>query len=543
MDWGSWPDTLRSAADLELPMVAVSLVSRGGYFRQEINGEGWQIELDATWDPHQWAQPLDAKVAVAIEGRTVWISAWLYTLESRFGGRQPVLLLDSDLPENAEQDRRLTDRLYGNDDEYRLKQEIILGVGGVRLLRAFNFAIRLYHMNEGHSALLGVELLRDLEYASEDVRGGESRYNIPRVRALCRFTTHTPVESGHDSFPYELVERLLVAPDNVAGYIDLETLKHLSGGQALNMTQLGLSLSEYVNGVAVKHAEVSRRMFAGYQVHAITNGVHPSTWTAPSVARIYDEFIPGWAHEPELLNRADACIPAQRLWQAHVAAKQHLIERVHALSGLTLQTDVPILGFARRMTAYKRPDLLFTDLARLRSIAKAAPFQVVMAGKAHPHDEEGKRLIAQLHRHARDLAGDITVVFLPEYDMEMAQMLVAGVDIWLNTPLPPLEASGTSGMKAAFNGVPSLSVLDGWWIEGCIEGITGWSVGNPGEPTDNDAALLYDKLQQVVLPLFATAHNEDSAWVKLMLETVSKNAAYFNSHRMMRRYASEAYLR
>jgi starch phosphorylase len=273
-------------------------------------------------------------------------------------------------------------------------------------------------------------------------------------------------------------------------------------------------------------------MYPGYQVRAITNGVHPYTWTAPSFRVLYDQYVPGWCHEPELLSRADS-IPDPEILEAHARAKQTLIQRVRELTGVALNPGAATLGLARRMTAYKRPELLFEDVERLRAIARQHPFQVVLAGKAHRQDEEGKRLIARLHQHARELSGAIAVVYLPDYDMSLAQLLVSGSDIWLNTPLPPLEASGTSGMKAAFNGVPSLSVPDGWWIEGCIENVTGWSV--------ESASTLYEKLAHTVLPLFHG--NEPGAWVRLMKGAISKNAAYFNSHRMMRRYATEAYLR
>ena len=527
-------DTLRSAADLSLPLVAVTLVCRAGYFRQEIDSEGRQVEHPAHWDPPRWAQLLDAKVAVRIEGRVVWASAWLYVVESHLGGRAPVILLDTDLAENAPADREITDRLYGGDDSYRLKQEIILGLGGVQVLRALGFEISTYHMNEGHAALLGLELLRRYTYPRSELRAGESPYDLPRVRQLCRFTTHTPVEAGHDRFSYELVQRLFAngetnsAPDP----IDLTELRQLAGTDSLNMTQLALSLSDFVNGVAQRHAEVSSRMYPGYQVRAITNGVHPYTWTTPSFHELYDRYVAGWCHEPELLSRADS-IPDREIFEAHVRAKQALIQRVRELTGITLNPGAAILGLARRMTAYKRPELLFEDVERLRAIACEHPFQIVLAGKAHPRDEEGKSLIARLHQHARVLRGAIPVAYLPDYDMSLAQLLVSGSDIWLNTPLPPLEASGTSGMKAAFNGVPSLSVLDGWWIEGCIENVTGWSVD--GAPT------LYDKLAHTVLPLFHDS--QPGGWVRLMKGTISKNAAYFNSHRMMRRYATEAYLR
>lgn len=528
-------DTIRSAADLTVPMVGVSLISRAGYFHQQLNAQGQQTEQADFWEPDKWTRALDAKIAVQIEERTVWVSTWLYVVEGYMGGQQPVLLLDTDLNENHPDDREITHYLYGGDQTYRLKQEIVLGIGGVRLLQALGFRISHYHMNEGHSALLGLELLRRYTYPTEDVRQGESLYDIPRVRDLCSFTTHTPVEAGHDRYPYDMVQQVL------NNNIDLVGIKHLAGEDNLNMTRLALNLSEYVNGVAKKHAEVSNEMFPGYSVHAITNGVHPATWAAESFRQLYNHYIPSWCHEPELLMRAYCCIPDDAIWESHVNAKQHLIEKVRMLNGISLDPDLAIIGFARRMTAYKRPDLLFSDIDRLKAIASKHPFQIVIAGKAHPHDEGGKQLIEQLYAHAHDLADKITVAYLPNYNMEIAQALTAGSDVWLNTPLPPLEASGTSGMKAAFNGVPNLSVLDGWWIEGCIEGETGWAIGDLVGMADDSAQALYDKLEQVVLPLYYGA--DKANWIKLMKGAISKNASYFNSHRMMRRYATEAYIR
>src|SRR3990170_1304565 len=457
-------DPVRTAADLSLPLVAVSLVSRQGYFRQEIDADGRQHEAPDPWDPAQHCKTLRAKVTVPVSGRDVWVGGWLYILQAPRGGRQPVIMLDTNFPENHPDDRVITDNLYGGDEAYRLKQEIVLGIGGVRMLRAIGFHIQQYHMNEGHSALLTLQLLHEQAYSPEDVRPGEARYDIPRVRELCNFTTHTPVEAGHDQFSYQLVDATL------GNFIEPELLRRFAGDQRLNMTRLALNLSDYVNGVGKRHAEVSRGLFPGYSVRAITNGVHPSTCTAPGFARLYDKRLPGWCHEPELLVRADCCIADAEIWQAHMEAKQTLIARIQRQCGVTLHQKIPILGFARRMTAYKRPELLFNDLARLKAIAGQWPFQVVLAGKAHPRDETGKRAIAELHRHIRALAGALPVVFIPNYDMDVALDMVAGVDVWLNTPLRPFEASGTSGMKAAFNGVPSLSVLDGWWIEGWIGG-------------------------------------------------------------------------
>jgi len=517
--------------------VAVSLVSRGGHFRQRIDAEGRQVEEPSPWEPSDHAVPLAAKVALTLEERAVWVTGWLYVLRSHQGGSQPVLLLDADLEENHPEDRNITHSLYGDDGANRLKQEAVLGIGGVRLLQALGFEIRQYHMNEGHSALLGLELLRRHAHRPEELRPGESPYDVPLVRGLCCFTTHTPVEAGHDRFDYGLVQWVL------DDFIPLAVVKQLGGEDVLNMTRLALNLSEYVNGVAQRHAEVSRRMFPGYRVHAVTNGVHPHTWTAPPLRALYDRYLPGWCHEPELLVRADCCIPPAALLEAHAQAKQVLIERVWRCTGIQLPPRVPILGFARRMTAYKRPDLLFADPARLRAIAAERSFQVVLAGKAHPRDTGGKQLIEQLHRHIRELAGAVTIAYLPNYDMEAALDLVSGSDLWLNTPLPPLEASGTSGMKAAFNGVPSLSTLDGWWVEGCIEGVTGWAVGAPADSVhEADAAALYDKLEQTVLPLYYGYETNPGGWVRVMQGAIAKNASFFNSHRMMRRYATEAYI-
>ncbi|HXN05709.1 MAG TPA: alpha-glucan family phosphorylase, partial [Nitrospiria bacterium] len=455
-------DSIRSAADLNLPIVAVSLVSRAGYFRQEIDSAGRQVEKEDFWDPAKYAVPQGAKIAVLIEGREVWIRSWLFILEGAMGGKIPIILLDTDLDENRKDDRELTHYLYGGDESYRLKQEIVLGIGGVRILHALGFRIRHFHLNEGHSAFLGLELLRRHSFPPGDVRPGEVPYNILRVRELCNFTTHTPVESGQDKFSYDLVKNIL------GDFIEFPFLKSLAGEENLNMTLLALKLSGHINGVANSHAATSRRMFPGYHVEAVTNGVHPFTWAHRSFADLYTQYIPGWCHEPGMLVRVDQ-IPDQAIWTAHLQAKRELIEKVNALKGVQLNPDIPILGFARRMTAYKRPDLLFFDLEWLKAISRKFPFQIVMAGKAHPRDKEGKRLIELLHDHIGKLSGFVPAVFLPNYDLELALAMVSGADIWLNTPLRPLEASGTSGMKAAFNGVPSLSVLDGWWIEGCIE--------------------------------------------------------------------------
>lgn len=528
-------DTARSCADLELPVIFVTLVSRAGYFRQQIDADGRQIELPDWWEPANWCTPLDAMVAVHIEGRPVWIRPWLYVHTCSHGHQIPILLLDTDLDQNNSHDRTLTHHLYGDGDAYRLKQEIVLGVGGIRLLRALGFDIQTYHLNEGHAALLTLDLLNRYQVHPEDQAPDELPYEIGQVRERCVFTTHTPVEAGHDVFSYELFERLL--PD----FVTRDALKRLAGHERLNMTQLALNLAGYINGVARRHAETTKSMFPGYRVHAVTNGIHVETWAHEAFCRLFRAMSPHWCHEPEILVRAFQ-LPDDEVWRCHQAAKSDLITRVKDVSGVSLDPAAPIIGFARRMTSYKRPMLLFSDLDRLAAIASLHPFQVVMSGKAHPRDFEGKEAIARIHRTIEELHGRVTCVFLPNYDMELAKVMVAGSDVWLNTPLPPKEASGTSGMKAALNGVLNLSVLDGWWVEACIEGVTGWSIGLDGDGSSegHHAVALYDKLAAVVLPLY---YEQPDRWRWMMKQAIGHIAYYFNSQRMMRRYASEAYLR
>jgi len=520
-------DTIRSSADLKLPLVAVTLVSKKGYFRQEITKDGRQIEHLQEWDPSKFMTLLPIEVNVQIQYRDVKIKAWLYNLQSLTGGVIPILLLDTDMEGNTPEDKEITHFLYGGDERYRLKQEIVLGIGGVRMLEALGFKIRKYHMNEGHSSLLTLELLH---------RHG---MDIEKVKELCIFTTHTPVEAGHDKFPYDVVKELMGKP------ADLEILKRFGGHDRLNMTLLALNLSNYINGVAKRHRDVSRELFPGYEIHAITNGIHSYTWTCESFRKIYDKYLPGWANEPDLLVRVDG-IPDEEVWQAHREAKKALIDYVNKVSNIGMDYDALTLGFARRATGYKRANLLFSDLEKLKRINKKGKIQIIYAGKAHPKDEWGKRLIEEIFGYIEKLENDIKIVYLEDYDMGLAAKLIPGVDVWLNTPLRPLEASGTSGMKAAHNGVINFSVLDGWWIEGWIEGVTGWAIGphpdehlSKGESHVRELDDLYNKLEYIIIPMFYQRRDE---WIRMMENSIGKIAYYFNSHRMMHRYVTEAYL-
>jgi glycogen phosphorylase len=519
-------DAIRSSADLKLPLVAVTLVSKMNYFRQRLSENGRQAELSNEWHPEQQMTLLPNEVAVQIEGRTVKVQAWLYKYKSVTGGVVPLLFLDTDLEGNVPEDREISYYLYGGNEKYRLKQEAVLGFGGVRMLDALGFRIRKYHMNEGHSSFLSLELLR------------KNGMDVDKVRELCVFTTHTPIEAGHDKFNYDLVSSVLEM-------VDLEPLKQFGGKDRLNMTMLALNLSNYVNGVAKRHQEVSSKMFAGYEIHAITNGVHSFTWTGEPFRRIFDQYLPGWAIEPELLAKVDI-IPDCDIWDAHMQQKKQLIEYANIVTNGHLSEDTFTLGFARRATEYKRPTLLFSNIERLRTISRSGKFQAIFAGKAHPRDEGGKRLIEQIYSYAKQLKDDVEIVYLENYDMSIAAKMVGGVDVWLNTPLRPMEASGTSGMKAAHNGVVNLSVLDGWWIEGWMENLTGWSIGphnidNLDYQTlfQKETEDLYNKLEYVIIPTYYHRHDE---WIKLMKNSIGKIAYYFNSHRMMRRYVTEAYL-
>jgi len=515
-------DCVRSAADLDLPMVFVTLASRQGYLQQEIDPNGLQLDHADPWEPGDWATALPDVMVATIEGRHVWARPWLYEWVSSRGSRIPVLLLDTDIDRNDPRDRDITHRLYGGDEAYRLKQEIVLGIGGEQVLRSLGFTIETYHLNEGHAALLPLALLQ------REGRTPTGDYDTEMVKRRCVFTTHTPVEAGHDRFSYELVERIL------GSFMDLDEIKALAGRDHLNMTHLALNLSSYVNGVSLRHGEVTRNMFPGYRIHAITNGVHPGQWVHPAFARVFGRIATDWDIEPEKLAAATR-IPDEEIWRAHEQVKSGLIAMVRDATGKSLDPGRPIIGYARRMTSYKRAGLLLSDWSRLADICNRYPFQIVMSGKAHPRDEGGKQLIHQITMQAHH-AG-VPIAFVPNYNMELAKLIVAGSDIWLNTPLPPLEASGTSGMKAALNGVLNFSTLDGWWLEGCEEGVTGWAIGQDDGAGDH-ARLLYDKLESTILPLYA---ENRSAWIGMMKHAIARIGPVFNTQRMMRAYAREAY--
>ncbi len=532
-------DTIRSAADLEIPMVAVTLLHRRGYFYQRLDEQGWQHEEAVAWPINDFCKPVVQRVTVDIENRTVHVGAWQYRIRGESGAEVPVYLLDTDLPENQSWDRTLTDLLYGGDDYYRLCQEIVLGYGGYRLLRALGHNhIRRFHMNEGHAALLVLALLEE-KLASRAQEASIPTDLIEAVRDQCVFTTHTPVPAGHDQFSPDLAHRVL-------GDRRCAWLKACGHDHSLNMTQLALRGSRFVNGVAMKHGEVSHSLFPGYPIHSITNGVHAVAWTAPSFQALYDRHLPDWRHD-QLSLRYAISIPMQEIWDTHMVAKRALVDYVNRETNVGFDRDVLTIGFARRAATYKRVTLIFHDVERLAKIAeKHGSLQIVFGGKAHPRDQDGKNMIHRIHELRDTLRGKVRVAYVTNYDMMLAKILCAGVDVWLNTPLPPMEASGTSGMKAAVNGVPSLSVLDGWWIEGHVENVTGWSIGDrietcqesSGDMDACHAAALYEKLEQKVIPCF---YKDREHFIEIMRQAIALNGGFFNTQRMMAQYLHNAY--
>ena len=530
-------DTIRAAADVGLPMVAITLAHRKGYFQQHLDDEGGQREEPHAWDPAARLAEVPHRTTVEVEGRLVHVRAWRYEVVGARGHVVPVYLLDTELPENSDFDRTLTDVLYGGDTHYRLCQEVVLGMGGAGLLRELGLVHGVqHHVNEGHAALIALALL-------ERRLGGRSAWeledgDVEAVAARCVFTTHTPVPAGHDKFDRALAVQVL-GDDRV-------TLLERSGGMSgeeLNMTELALRFSHYVNAVARRHQEVSQDMFPAYRerIQGVTNGVHAVTWTAEPFRQLFDRHIPGWRADNFNLRHA-VDIPLDEVRHAHQAAKRLLLAEVERTTGERLEASAMTIGFARRATAYKRADLILTDPARLRQIARnVGPLQLVFAGKAHPADEVGKGLIRNIVRAAADLREDVRVVYLENYDMRLGGLLTSGTDLWLNNPMRPLEASGTSGMKAALNGVPSFSVLDGWWVEGCVEGATGWAIGDdaklPQDPA-RDIPELYLKLERTILPIF---YGLPFQYATIMRNAIAINGSFFNTQRMVLQYAQNAY--
>jgi glycogen phosphorylase len=575
-------DHLKGASDLGLPMVAVGFLYTQGYFSQKITEDGWQearnVRLKFEDMPilvinDQEGNPLT--VCIELPGRDVQARIWQIQV-----GRIPLYLLDTDIEGNSQSDRELTARLYSSDLDLRISQEIIIGIGGVRALRALGYNPSVWHMNEGHSAFLGLERARELVAAGHSF---EDAVNL--IRAATTFTTHTCVPAGNDEFPLWLVDKyftqlwpqLNLTRDQ---FIEIARVKQSWGGEAFSMPVLALRLSEHHNGVSELHGHVARRMWhylwpereiSEVPIEYITNGVHTGTWLARRLRHLYDRYSGSdWMEhidDPEMWEHIED-IPDLELWTVRRHLKRKLVAYmrdrtreqwiytgVHPVqiiaAGALLDPYMLTIGFARRFATYKRANLVLSDLNRLISIINRPnmPVQIIFAGKAHPSDEPGKLLIQQVYRAVKKAENGGRLVFLEDYDMNLARYLVQGVDVWLNTPRRPYEASGTSGQKAALNGVLNFSVLDGWWREG-YNGNNGWAIGTDEDYSDPqqqdlaDANSLYDILENQIVPLYYEERSADGLpgdWIAMMKASLKTLSPQFSIHRMMKEYTNRMY--
>ncbi|QWK19490.1 MAG: alpha-glucan family phosphorylase [Hydrogenobacter thermophilus] len=526
-------DTLYSFADLSIPAVCITLLYKKGYTLQKITHHGMQLDFDTLWDYKKVLTPLDVEVRMHFGDKEQKVRAWEYTLRGH--GDIKVIFLDADIPGNEPDIRRLNERLYLDEGLYRLRQEMLLGIGGYRVLKALGYNISVYHKNESHSALLVVELLRELG-------------DFQKVRSRCVFTTHTPVPAGHDKFPIDMVKQELKLYDHI------DWNKEAIDG-FLNLSAFALRYSCKVNAVSYKHMFVTKNILIDQvptegpcELEYVTNGVYHRRWIHPELQELFNEYMPAWDENPVLLNQVYR-VPSELLLKKHNKVKNELVNYINKTTGAGFSDDVLTIGVARRVTAYKRNNLILRDIDRLIYIAEHfGELQIVFAGKAHPKDSMGKEMIADIFSKIQALkqrTSKVKAAFLENYSIDMAKLLVAGCDVWLNNPKRPYEACGTSGMKAAMNGVLNFSTWDGWWLEGGIEGINGWGIGprpswsDMSESNDEeDLEDIYGKLAYVILPMYYTSKDQ---WVFMMKNSIATVGPFFNTHRMVSEYISKVY--
>ncbi len=513
-------DHIKAAADEGLPFCAITLLYKEGYFKQRIDEKGNQSETYPKFNPEPLLKKLDFTFPLHLRGRDVQIEVYRLDYTGMNGHHLPIYFMDTDLAENGDDDKSISLRLYSGNKDHRILQEAILGFGGIQLLKRLGIleGVETFHMNEGHCSFLTLGLLE--EFKTEVL-----------VREKCHFTTHTPVPAGHDHFSVDRVKNLLhdLIPDHLP-------LPSLVQNNRLHMTELGLHFSRSANGVSLLHGQVARDQFPQSEIGHITNGVYHPYWVCPQYRELFDSFLPGWREEGKKLLNVDI-IPDEKLLEAHAQRKRTLMGYGNAQVQKALSRHILTVGFARRAATYKRAHLLFSDIDRLIRLSHGK-VQFIFAGKAHPKDNQGKSIIREIVTHSNQLYGKVKVIFLENYNMWLGRLITSGVDIWLNTPLRPNEASGTSGMKATLNGVPNLSVMDGWWNEACEHGVNGWAIGNPEVPDDEaDANHLYALLENEVIPLF---YHHPSQWTALMKSAI-KTGVRFTAQRMIRDYQEKYY--
>ena len=512
-------DHVKSAADAEIDLIGITLLYREGYGRQHIDQDGNQSESFAAIDPADHLIDTGLELMLPLDGTTIYSRVWKVEVVGITGHIVPVYFLDTHHPKNSDYHSMLGARLYGGDDEVRIRQEYLLGVGGLRLLNLLRIELDGLHLNEGHCTFALLELLNK----------GWTRNDLEK-KVL--FTTHTPVPAGHDRFNWDSVKAVL-------GDMLPEDAKQLvidagdpENGERCSMSHLAVGLVSKVNAVSNLNAIVASGMYGENHIHPITNGVHHITWTSPPMAELYDNQLPNWKGDPTQLAYSGK-LSDEDLLAAREKNRSIFRELVKASTGVELHKEKLTIGFARRFATYKRANLVFSDIERLREIA-GGEIQFVFSGKAHPRDEGGKQLIRDIYGSAKQIEGEIPVAFLENYDMDTGLAITSGVDIWLNNPIRPLEASGTSGMKAAMNGVPNCSILDGWWPEGCQHGVNGWAIGESEDDRDDerDANNIYSVLEHEVLPAWRQG---STVWANIMRSSIATSAR-FTGARMITDY-------
>ena len=512
-------DHVKSAADAEIPLVGVTLLYREGYSRQHLDSDGIQSETYPVLDPSEFLELTDITIQLPLDNQTMYARVWCANVVGQTGHKVPVYFLDTTHELNSQYHQEIGQRLYGGNDDTRIRQEYLLGVGGVQLFDHLQIELKGIHLNEGHCTFAMLELLS---------RG----WSRKQLTEKSLFTTHTPVPAGHDRFEWSLVKEIMgdKLPDDAQELV--RNAGDSEGGNRCSMSHLAVALSTSVNAVSILNAEVAQTMFSEKKIIPITNGVHHPTWTSSTMTKLFDEHLPEWKANPNQLKEAQK-IPTEALKQARNENRKHLRDLVRNETGVEFEEHRLTIGFARRFATYKRANLVFHDLEKLREIG-AGRIQFVFSGKAHPKDEGGKQLIRDIFASAKTVEEEIPVAFLENYSMATGLAMTSGVDIWLNNPIRPLEASGTSGMKAAMNGVPNCSILDGWWPEACNHGINGWAIGNAEDDRNDprDAENIYSTLQNDVLPSW---ERKDETWANIMRESIASSAG-FTGRRMIEDY-------
>ncbi len=529
-------DTLQSFADLEVPAVCITLLWKKGFSNQSLSGNGTQFDSIQEWDIEKYMQPTNMKITIPLGDKDIVVTAYKYTVESIKGNNEiDVYFLTPDVPENDAETRKICDRLYIGGGLTRLKQEIILGIGGYEMLKEIKYKPFLYHINESHSAFLIAGLMKDMK-------------DLNKVKSRVVFTTHTPIPAAFDKFKMKDISDMLNRYCNKQVLYDVYREK-LNDNDEINLSWLAIRNAKNVVAVSRKHKFVSESIFQGHKLKYVTNGVHHVKWTSSHHKMLYSKYIKGWEDDPNLLRGA-ACIPDSEFAQAHILSKEALIETINSETDASFTVENFTIAMAKRVTRYKRNNLILSEPDKLIEIAeKKGCIQIVFAGKAHPADTDGKLMIKSIHDSAKYISSKtkkVKIVFLENYNIHMANIILTGVDLWLNNPTRPLEASGTSGIKASLNGVPNFSVLDGWWLEACIEGINGWGIGPKSAWTDlshsidmQDLNDIYGKLEFIILDLY---YKNFSFYLKIMKMAVSTIAPHFNTNRMVSEYVTNLYL-